>query len=311
MRLLGLGRAGRVGGVHLSVFLFGLELQDYAPLIEAAEAHGYWGVWLGDHLVAPEHPVSDNPYSSNGRPGLDPLTPLADVWTVMAHAARSTSTIRLATGVYILALRNVVVTARSAASVQTLSDGRLVLGIGTGWLREEFAAVHESFSTRSARTDEMIDALRLLWTGDAVSYAGSQVAFDDIRLSPGVAIPIPIIAGGLAPRALDRAARACDGWFGPSCSLEQSMVARDEIERRRQRSGRHGPFTYHVRPDVPVDESVLGRYRDAGFDHVTLSLKQLGVEASSNLERRVAALTEAADRFGIAGRDGVVAGADG
>src|SRR5207248_2246937 len=130
--------------LELSVFVFGLDLPEYAPLIEAAEDSGYSAVWLGDHLVAPERSSSPNPYSASGHPGLDPLTPLADVWTVLAYAARSTSTIRLATGVYILPLRNVLVSARSAASVQALSGGRLVLGVGTGWLREEFDAVHES-----------------------------------------------------------------------------------------------------------------------------------------------------------------------
>jgi probable F420-dependent oxidoreductase len=283
--------------LKLSIFLFGLALDEYAPLIETAESSGYSAVWLGDHLVSPEHPQTPNPYGSSGHPGLDPSTPIADVWTTLAYAARSTSTIRLGTGVYILPLRNVIVTARSAASVQELSGGRLLFGVGTGWLREEFDALHESFPDRGERADEIIAALRLLWSGEPVAYSGCHVSFPEVRLAPTVQRAIPILAGGTSRRALERAAQHCDGWFGPSCGLQQSIDARLHIEETRRRLASTRSFSYHVRPDEMLDERMLSRYRDEGFDQITVSLKQIARKTPTTLDQRIACIAEAAERF--------------
>jgi probable F420-dependent oxidoreductase len=295
----GLSHRGERGDLELSIFLFGLGIREYTPLIEAAEDCGYSAVWLGDHLVAPEHTTSRNPYSDHRGAGFDPLTPLADVWTALAHAACSTTTIRLGTGVYILPLRDVFVSARAAASVQELSRGRVVFGVGTGWLREEFEAVGASFGDRAARTDEAIEAMRLLWTGRVVEYHGGHVSFPAVRLAPPIEVPIPVFGGGLSSRALERAARLCDGWFSPACSVELCAAAREEIEAHRRRIGRTSTFTYVVRPSHPVDAQVFAEFSDAGFDHLALSLKQLGSDAQATLAQRIATLQAVADRFGI------------
>jgi probable F420-dependent oxidoreductase len=288
--------------VELSIFLFGLGVADYAPLIEAAEESGFAAVWLGDHLLAPGRSATRNPYGHDGRLGLDPQTPLADVWTTLAYAARSTSAISLATGVYVLPLRNVIVTARAAASLQTLSGGRLLFGVGTGWLREEFDAVGERFDDRGAWADEAIEALRLLWTGEMVSYDGRYVTVPPVIVAPGPERPIPIFGSGTSSEALARAARSCDGWFGPSTGLEQNVTARAEIESQRDRGAAVRPFTYVVRPDRPADDGTLAHYQEAGFTHLAFSLRQLGVGQRSGPDEQIEELRQAASRLGLVPR---------
>lgn len=285
--------------MEFSIFLFGLGTREYTPLIEAAEASGFTAVWLGDHLVAPGGASTPNPYSSDHRPGMDPATPLADVWTTLAHAARSTSTIYLASGVYVLPLRNLIVSARAAASVQALSDGRLLFGVGTGWLREEFDAVGESFDGRGAWADEALEALRLLWSGELVSYDGGRLRFPPVQLAPGPERPIPIFGSGTSPRALARAAQWCDGWFGPSTALEHNLAARERIESHRERAQHARPFTYVVRPDGAASDDVVDRYQGAGFTHLAFSLAQLGLGQGVRPEERIDGLRDAAARLGL------------
>jgi probable F420-dependent oxidoreductase len=225
---------------------------------------------------------------------------VADVWTTIAHAARSTSRVKLATGVYILPLRDVFVTARAAASVQALSEGRFLFGVGTGWLKEEFEALGQPFEDRGARADELLDALGQLWRGEPIAYSGKHVSFEEVQFSPP-AIPIPIIVGGTSKSAVQRAATYGDGWFAPSGSLEGSVRIRDAIDAQRQMLGRHGEFTYYVRPEGDVDEDVFERYADAGFSNVTISLRQLAVSPGSSLAERVSAVERAGKRFELTG----------
>lgn len=257
---------------RFSLTLFGLPIDHYAPVAAAAETAGYDAVWLADHLVTPTSRSSAYPYTSSGDPGYTAETPIADVWVNAGSIATSTSRLRIGTGVYILPLRPVLVTARAAATVQALSGGRLLFGVGTGWLRDEFDAMGTSFERRGRRTDESIDALRRLWTGRPVALDGEQVRFAEIQVSPAAEPSIPVIVGGITPPAIRRAGAVGDGWYGPACTLEESIAAREQIERERTRAGRNGEFSYHVRLVGPLDQANVNRYLDAGFQDLVVPM---------------------------------------
>lgn len=263
--------------LRLSLTLFGLPLDDYASIAATAEASGYDAIWLADHLVTPVQWEPTYPYHESGRPtGYGSHTPLADVWVTLGHLSCVTSRMSLGTGVYILPLRNPFVSARAAATVQQLSGGRLLLGVGAGWLPEEYAAVGESFEDRGARMDEIVDIMRKLWTGAPVEHRGEHYRFEAVQMSPPAQPAPPIVMGGITRSALQRAARLGDGWFGPVCTLEASMAARAAIEDQRHALGRgHLPFRYWVRLTEPWNPAARDALLRAGFEDAVISLGQV------------------------------------
>jgi probable F420-dependent oxidoreductase len=261
--------------VRVSLQVFGLPGAAYVPVARRAEKRGFHAIWLADHLVTPTAIDSRYPYSPSGKAAYAPETPLADVLLAASGIAAVTSQLRIGTGVFILPLRNVISVARSVETLQSISDGRFLFGIGTGWLREEYNAVGERFNQRGARFDEMLDVMNLLWSGKPTSFDGEFYSFDEIVLAPPAKAP-PLYFGGSTPKALARAARVGQGWFGPACTLEESVEVRDGIEAERARLGRDGRFDYAVRLDAAPGPAVLDRFAAAGFDHVVVSLGSAG-----------------------------------
>jgi probable F420-dependent oxidoreductase len=274
-----------MGEAGLSLTLFGLPIDHYAPVAAAAEAAGYDAVWLADHLVTPTARSSPYPYTTDGDPGYTSDTPIGDVWVNAGSIATSTSRLRIGTGVYILPLRPVLVTARAAATVQALSGGRLLFGIGTGWLRDEFDAMGTGFDDRGPRTDAAVDRLRRLWTGEPDG---------GVCISPAANPPIPVIVGGASAPALRRAGQRGDGWYGPACTLEQSIAARDRIEAIRLDAGRTGDFSYHVRLTGPPEPATVARYTAAGFTDLVVPLAPIADLVDGSLESKLARVTELA-----------------
>jgi len=245
-------------------------------LVQHADVLGFDTIWLPDHLVNPVEVRTRYPYTFSGERRYHVETPLNDVWVVIGHAAALTQRIRLGTGVYILPLRNPFVTARAAMTAHALSGGRVVLGVGAGWLREEFSVVGEAFATRGTRMDEILTILTLLWSGERVAHAGAHYRFSPVYFGPAPLKPIPIFIGGLGEAALRRAAKFGDGWYGPDCSLEVALGARNRIEGLRASEGKaHRHFEYIARLHEGMSRQVLRRYADAGFDHVAVSLRSL------------------------------------
>jgi probable F420-dependent oxidoreductase len=284
-------------GLRYSLTAFGFEAGEYAPLAVRAEQEGFDTIWLGDHLITPAGYRSDYPYSPTGGPGHALDTPILDVWVNLGQLAARTSTLRLATGVLIAPLRSPVATARAAASAQLVSDGRIVLGLGAGWLREEFDAVGVPFAERGRRLEETIEILRLLWTGEPVRHDGAIFRFDEVLLVPKPEPAIPIVLGGLSDPACRRAARLCDGWYGPACSLAETSAARDRVNAERAAAGRGDrPFSFHARVELPLDRDRVLRYLDAGFDDLVVTGAKL-VDRRRPLRDKLDALARAGEAF--------------
>lgn len=199
----------------------------------AAERHGFATLWVGEHVVMVDESSSRYPYDATGEipvpPGEDWLDPLV----CLSFAAAATQTIRIATGILLLPEHNPVVVAKQAATLDVMSNGRLVLGVGVGWSKEEFAALGVPFEQRGARTDEYVSALRTIWAHDVASFSGRFAAFDSIRVYPKPMRDrrVPVVFGGNSDAALRRVANHGDGWYG--FNLADVEAVRDHLTRLR------------------------------------------------------------------------------
>jgi probable F420-dependent oxidoreductase len=202
---------------------FGIAFANIGPNIEpemacelavSAETAGFESIWTADHIVVTAGYRSTYPYDPTGRlpSGEDAPFPESLIW--LAYVARATSTIRLATGILILPERNPVILAKELATLDYLSSGRVTLGVGIGWLKEEFEAIGVPYAGRGARMEESIAAMRALWGEECATFEGTTVRFTDVYLRPQPrAGTIPIHIGGHTEIAARRAGRIGDGFF--------------------------------------------------------------------------------------------------
>jgi probable F420-dependent oxidoreductase len=204
-------------------------------MVQGAERFGFESVWTVEHVVFPESYASQYPYAADGRMPMTAATPLPDPLIWLAWVGAVTSTIRLATGIVILPQRNPVILAKEVATLDAMSGGRVHLGIGIGWLQEEFAALGVPWGGRADRTDEYVAVLRALWKGDDVSFAGAHVSLSGVSVNPKPAQPtVPIIIGGHTDAAARRAGRLGDGFFpakgSPPRLAELFAIVRETAE---------------------------------------------------------------------------------
>jgi probable F420-dependent oxidoreductase len=189
---------------------------------QAAEAAGLAALWTVEHVVVPSGYESKYPYDPSGKmAGGAEEFDLPDPLIWLAYVAAHTTNIKLGTAILILPQRNPVITAKEVATLDHLSGGRVVLGVGVGWLAEEFAALNVAFGERGRRLDEYIAVMRALWTGDKASFDGDYFRFTDCISRPRpVNGSVPVAIGGHSPAAARRAGRLGDAFFPMSPSLE-------------------------------------------------------------------------------------------
>jgi probable F420-dependent oxidoreductase len=206
---------------------------------QAAEAAGFESLWTVEHVVVPSDYGSAYPYSPTGKmPGADDM-PIPDPLIWLTWVAAVTERIKLATGILILPQRNPVVLAKEVATLDAMSGGRLILGVGVGWLEEEFQAIGVPFGERGRRTDEYMAAMRSLWTDDTATFHGEFVHFDDCIMRPHPANgSVPIHVGGHTEIAARRAGRLGDGFFPGKGSVEALARSFDLARAAAVKAGR-------------------------------------------------------------------------
>ncbi|MFM7120746.1 MAG: LLM class F420-dependent oxidoreductase [Gammaproteobacteria bacterium] len=183
-------------------------------LCRVAEQVGFESVWGGEHVILPDAIDSKYPYTADGKIPATPDTPIPDPLIWLAFAAAAAPTLRLGTCILIVPQRNPLILAKELATLDCLSGGRVELGLGVGWMKEEFDALGVPWERRGARNDEYIAAMRALWAGPHASFKGEFVSFEPVTCSPRpVRGNIPVIVGGDTEAAIQRCARIADGYF--------------------------------------------------------------------------------------------------
>jgi probable F420-dependent oxidoreductase len=238
----------------------------YCALARAAEDAGFAALAVSDHVVHPETITSRYPYTEDGTPRFRPDTPWPDPWVAIGAMSAVTERLRFLTNIFVLPLRNPFLVAKAVGTAAVLSGDRVALGIGVGWMEDEFRLLEQEFRGRGARCDEMIEVLRKLWTGEPVAHQGEFFRFPSVRMSPAAPGPIPIWIGGTSRPALRRAARLGDGWIGHGHPYDEAGALLDQLARLRAREGRaHLPFENIVPLSEPLERERLAKLAARGM----------------------------------------------
>jgi probable F420-dependent oxidoreductase len=238
-----------------------------------AERVGVATLWAGEHVVMFDEQASRYPYSGDGRIAVPADAEWLDPFVCLSFAAAVTSRINLATGVLLLPEHNPVIVAKRAASLDRISGGRFLLGVGIGWSAEEFEALGVPFAGRAARTVEYLEAIRQIWREDPASFHGEHVAFDRVRVHPKPLRDrgIPVFFGGNSDPALTRAAAHGDGWYGFNLDGVDAVRERVGVLRRacdeQHRAGAPPTVAVAVAGCTPRD---LAELAAIGVDEVVL-----------------------------------------
>ena len=262
--------------------------------IRAAEAAGFCAYWLPEHVVQfAAYPESAYPYAEGSGQELpdqdpdaplqfgddtyamsDPRNDLVDPVVGMTWLASATSTIEVGTNIMVLPQRNPVVLAKALATLDSFSGGRVVLGVGVGWAKEESDAIGVDFAARGKRTDEAICALRSLWLDEASTYEGAFFQFKEAYSfpKPARAGGIPILIGGESKAALNRVARFGDGWLPYNLPVEEAAEVIGKLKEATRQQGRDPDqlrIAKIVYSSAKLDD--LKRYRDAGVTEFNIA----------------------------------------
>lgn len=242
-----------------------VETQEAVDLAVASEEAGYDGITVPEHLFYPKEFDSKYPYSSDGRPSFNEDTPWPDPWVLIGAMAARTKSIRFTTNIYVAPLRDLFTVAKSVSTAAVLASGRVTLGVGAGWMREEFEQTGQDFDTRGKRLDEMIPALRGLWTGDWAEFHGRYYDFGPVKMAPVPSEPIPIWIGGHSAAAFRRAAELCDGWMGVYYTPEEAEETVGRLKKRLAEAGRgDAAFDMAIAVLAPLDRDLVRRMEDLG-----------------------------------------------
>jgi len=237
-------------------------------LARQAEEMGYTSWWAGEHVVLPSPRTPGSP--------MDPRDPILDPLVHLSYVAACTEAMELGTAVVILPQRNPVVLAKQVASLDVLSGGRLLLGVGAGYLEPEMTAVGVPLSERGGRTDEYLDAMTALWTQEAPAFHGRYASFDKVDAHPRPARPggPRIVIGGHSPAAFRRAVARGHGWYGNG-TVDDLVRCLDGLKRAAaevERPARLGPLEviYLQLNPVTVDASAALRYAELGVSRLVV-----------------------------------------
>jgi probable F420-dependent oxidoreductase len=256
-------------GLHALGISAGADRAVIDAVASAADDCGFATLWVGEHVVMVDRSASRYPYSEDGVIAVPAQADWLDPMITLSFIAAASSRIGIATGVLLLPEHNPVVVAKQAASLDRLSAGRLTLGVGIGWSREEFEALGVPFEHRAARTAEYVAAMRTLWRDDVASFNGGFVGFDSIRVNPKPIRDrrIPVVLGGNSDPALRRVAAWADGWYG--FNLDGVAAVRERIDTLEQLCAESGRDRAELRLSVALVSAQVG---DVG------ALAELGVD---------------------------------
>jgi probable F420-dependent oxidoreductase len=233
---------------------------------------GYDGIVCSDHLIYPRQLSSPYPDSPTGKPTWSADTAWPDSWVLIGAMASVTRRLRFSNAVYVAPARPLLEVAKQVATASVVSDGRVSLAVGVGWMREEYELMGQDFDTRGKRLNEMIPALRELWRGGWVSWNGPYYQVPELMMEPHPESPVPILCGGESEAALRRAARLCDGWVGYAYTWDDAVGYVERLTALRREYGRDDePFDIMLALLEPPAPDLYKRAEDIGITAVMCS----------------------------------------
>ena len=249
-----------------TAFMNTTELVHIAKLLDQA---GYHGLMISDHLCYPQQLTSKYPYSphEDGRPIWEPEAAWPDPWVLIGAMSSVTTQLHFTTNVYIAGHRPILQVAKEVATAAVLTEGRVALGVGAGWMKEEFDLQGQDYTNRGKRLNEMIPALRELWKGGWVQWQGEYYDIPTMTLEPHPPQPVPIYTGGHTDAALKRAAKYADGWIGnayPWAEAESHINRLKEFLRQEDR-------------DLSTFEIICGLYEMPSVETYKRAGAELGI----------------------------------
>ncbi|WP_408897649.1 TIGR03619 family F420-dependent LLM class oxidoreductase [Nocardioides sp. R1-1] len=212
-------------------------VEELVPLARAAEEAGFAALSLADHVVDLETLATPYPYTRDGARRWEPDVDWPDPWVTIGALAQVTTELRFFTSIYVAAMRNPFVVAKAVGTAAALAGGRVALGVGVGWCREEFELLGEDFATRGRRTDEGLALMRALWEPGWTEFAGEFYRCERLAMRPEPPGPVPVWVGGMSEAALRRAARN-DGWVGDMATVDEAVAIADRLRELRREAGR-------------------------------------------------------------------------
>jgi probable F420-dependent oxidoreductase len=251
-------------GLNMGVFT---NREAILRLARTAEDAGFESLWTGEHVVVVDPQVPPSP--------VPPETPMVDTIATLAFAAAVTERIKLGSGIILLAQRNPVVLAKELAGIDVLSNGRLLFGIGVGYVKQEFDVIGVPYEERGARVTEHIEAIRALWTQDKPEFEGQFTQISGVQSNPR---PIqqphpPFVIGGMSPPAFRRAVAQGDEWYGFFQDLDATancIKGLREAAKRVERPASLGELDISITPPGAVDLDMVKRYEDLGVSRLIL-----------------------------------------
>lgn len=277
--------------------MIGTDPLHWGRLAGVAEEVGFDSVAVSDHVFYPSYLESKYPYTPDGVPQFSPDENWPDVWVAIGHMAAVTERLRFLTNVYVLPLRNPFVVAKAVGTAAYMSGDRVGLGIGAGWMREEFDQLEQPFSRRGKRMDEMLEVLRGLWRGGMVEHHGEFYDFDPLEMKPAPARPVPVYVGGHSEVALRRAGRN-DGWLGMYYSPEELIGHCRTLDGIRSELGTSDrPFEIIASPLARPSRDLLDELEGAGVTTILTSAWMATGEPQPSVDRAEELLRSYADSY--------------
>lgn len=245
------------------------KVQHLKALAPVADGHGWEAMSFSDHVVNPEQISTPYPYTEDGSRRWQPFTDWPDPWVTIGALAAITTRLRFTNNVFVLPMRNPFLVAKAISTAAIISENRVTPAFGVGWSADEFALMQQNFKTRGKRADEMLQIMRLLWSGEMVTYQGQHYQFDALEMNPAPSQPIPIWIGGISDPAMRRAARLGDGWVTDLQTSEDIIRSIARIQDWRREYGREDlPFDVMATPSDAWTVDGYKRLADAGVTHI-------------------------------------------
>ncbi|MFT5577130.1 MAG: putative F420-dependent oxidoreductase [Bermanella sp.] len=238
-------------------------------LAPVADDCGWEAMSFSDHVVHPESIDTPYPYTDDGTRRWQAFTDWPDPYVMAGALSTITKRLKFTNNIFVLPMRNPFLVAKAISTAAIISDNRIIPAIGVGWSKDEFELMQQDFHTRGKRADEMVEVMRLLWSGEMVEYQGKHYQFSRLEMNPAPTAHIPIWVGGISDAAMKRAARLGDGWVTDLQTSDEIIACVEKVKHYRKEYGReHLPFSVMATPSDAFTVDGYKKLEDADVTHI-------------------------------------------